>query len=70
MVRAAASASTSKAKAAKRATNRIPPAGPSTPAHKLAAMMTPQQQRTIVTALAVILGIALVLSLVGPFLAR
>lgn len=33
-------------------------------------MMTPQQQRTIVTVLAVLLGLALVVGLVGPFLAR
>jgi hypothetical protein len=33
-------------------------------------MMTPQRQRTIVTVLAVVLGITLVLSLVGPFLGR
>lgn len=31
-------------------------------------MMTPQQQRKFVIALAVIVGIAMVLSLVGPFL--
>jgi hypothetical protein len=31
-------------------------------------MMTPQQQRTLVVVLAVLLGVALVLSLVGPFL--
>lgn len=31
-------------------------------------MLTPQTQRTFVTVLAVLLGITLVLSLVGPFL--
>ncbi len=31
-------------------------------------MMTPQTQRTAVIVLAVVLGVALVLSLVGPFL--
>ncbi len=31
-------------------------------------MLTPQTQRTVVTVLAVLLGIALVLSLVGPLL--
>ena len=38
--------------------------------NRLARMMTPQQQRRAVTVLAVILGIAMVLSLVGPFLSR
>ncbi len=32
------------------------------------AMMTPQQQRTIVTVLAVILGLTLVVTLVAPLL--
>jgi hypothetical protein len=32
------------------------------------AMLTPQTKRTVVVVLAVLLGVALVLSLVGPFL--
>ena len=38
------------------------------PRPRLGAMMTPQQQRTIVIVIAVVVGISMVLSLVVPFL--